>query len=267
MKKCLIFCLMLLVPWTIWGNSAIQVSEWTATDPELPTAFDGFRIAQISDLHNAQFGDENRELLSLLAQAEPDAIVLTGDLVDSCRPEFDTAVNFAAQAVAIAPCYYVPGNHESRLNYSALRDRLRAVGVTVLEEQAVTLHRGTERIRILGLRDPDFFQEEEADVLDSLTTETGFEILLAHRPEKLPRYSQTGVDLVFSGHAHGGQIRLPLLGGLFAPGQGLFPQYDSGLYYEGQTAMLVSRGLGNSIFPFRFNNRPEILVCTLRAEA
>ncbi len=265
MKKILVTALALLMLWTIWGNTAIEVSEWTFSDARVPAAFDGFRIAQLSDLHNAQFGDGNKTLLSLLAQAYPDAIFLTGDLVDSRHPDFDVALELAAQAVAIAPTYYVPGNHESRLDYDSLRTRLTAAGVTVLEARAVIVRRGQDHIRILGIRDPDFYGGADCNHLEQIVANEHFEILLAHRPERMYRYEASGVDLVFAGHAHGGQFRLPGLGGMIAPGQGILPEYDCGMFTAGDTTMLLSRGLGNSLFPFRFNNRPEILVCTLKS--
>ncbi len=263
MRKWILILLAVILIWTIWGNTALEVNEWTVTSGEIPAAFDGFRIAQISDLHNAQFGDHNEKLLALLAQCRPDAIVITGDLVDSRNPNFDVAVEFAAQAVAIAPCYYVPGNHESRLDYALLRSRLLQEKVTVLDERAVTVRRGEEQIRILGIQDPAFYDGNDIDTLDKLVAGSDFEILLAHRPERMAHYADAGVDLVFSGHAHGGQFRLPVLGGFIAPNQGFFPEFDGGVYTESETTMFVSRGLGNSLFPVRFNNRPEILVCTL----
>ena len=92
----------------------------------------------------------------------------------------------------------------------------------------------------------------------------GYTVLLSHRPELFAVYAEQGIDLVFSGHAHGGQFRLPILGGLIAPNQGLFPQFDAGQFTSGQTAMLVSRGIGNSVIPIRINNRPQIVVAELR---
>ncbi len=267
MKKRLAWMLAafaVLTGWTLWANTAIEVNEWTVENGRISAAFDGFRIAQVSDLHNAEFGDHNSRLLALLAETDPDVIFLTGDLVDSYHPDFETAVDFARQAVAIAPCYYVQGNHENRLDYAALRSRLLDVKVTVLDERAVTLRRNGEQLRILGIRDSSFYDDRDGGSLESLVTEGSFQILLAHRPERMYRYAAAGVDLVFSGHAHGGQFRLPLLGGLIAPGQGLLPEYDAGMYVQGDTTMLVSRGLGNSIIPLRFCNRPEILVCTLK---
>jgi predicted MPP superfamily phosphohydrolase len=102
--------------------------------------------------------------------------------------------------------------------------------------------------------------------LDELISEEEFTLLLSHRPEMFDTYVEKDVDLVFSGHAHGGQFRIPFVGGVFAPNQGLFPKYDSGIYSEGNTTMVVSRGIGNSAFPFRINNRPEVILVELDTE-
>ena len=137
-------------------------------------------------------------------------------------------------------------------------------GVIVLDDEKTTLERDGQAITLIGLSDPDF-RQPFADHLRALTaSEEGFTILLSHRPESFGLYISCGVDLVFSGHAHGGQVRIPFVGGLVAPHQGFFPEYDSGLYREDSTAMLVSRGLGNSIVPLRINNRPEVIVAILK---
>ena len=200
----------------------------------------------------------------------------TGDLVDSGHTDIDIAISFVEEAARIAPVYYVTGNHEARLSqYDRLRNGLEAAGVSMLEDRAVELERDGEKITLAGLSDPDFtvrgdvFGEVPAMVstkLESLAdTESSYAILLSHRPELFESYASSGIDLVLSGHAHGGQFRLPFIGGLVAPNQGLFPKYDAGLYTESSTQMVVSRGIGNSIIPVRFNNRPEIVVVELFA--
>lgn len=263
MKKAVWTLLLAAVLWVLWANTAVEVNEWTIESPDVPIGFEGFRIAQVSDLHNAEFGDGNEKLLELLRKAEPDIIVITGDLIDSRNTDVETALAFAAEAVKIAPCYYVSGNHESRIGgWDALRTGLIAAGVTVLEEERVTLERSGDTVTLVGVQDPTFNSGFAAD-LQSLAGE-GYTILLSHRPEYMVLYADCGYDLVFSGHAHGGQFRIPFVGGLVAPNQGFFPEYDSGLYREGGTAMLVSRGLGNSIIPLRINNRPEIVVAVLK---
>ena len=262
MKKryIIIVCLLVLVVWTLWGNTALELNEWQIQSDRLPEAFDGFRIAQVSDLHNTK----NENLLPLLEKAEPDVIVLTGDLVDSRNTDVAAALEFVREAVKIAPCYYVSGNHESRVpERHDLWAGMEELGAHMLNDASAVLSRGGEYIRLIGLGDPDFGGNTGA-VLEELTVEdTGFTVLLSHRPELFDVYTEFSVDLVFSGHAHGGQFRLPILGGLVAPHQGFFPEYDAGLFEENGTAMLVSRGVGNSIIPIRFNNRPEIVLAVL----
>ena len=262
-----------LVVWLLWGNSALVTTQYTLTSEKLPQTFDGFQIVQISDLHNRKFGADNRKLLERIKQTQPDMIVITGDLVDSRRTDVQTALTFAERAAKIAPTYYVPGNHEARIDrYEELKAGLYKAGVTVLENEKVTLSKDGRTISLLGVVDPsfttDYLGEEEtyemAQVLKELTEETDFQILLSHRPELFGTYVDAAVDVVFSGHSHGGQIRLPFIGGLFAPGQGFFPAYDGGVYTRNGTAMVVSRGLGNSLFPVRVNNRPQIVALQLK---
>lgn len=258
--------LICLIIWVAWGNTALEVTEYTIASSRLPEGFDGFRIVHISDLHNAQFGEENCRLIAKIQEEKPDIIVITGDIVDSRRTDLPVAVDFAEQAVQIAPTYYIPGNHEGRLDYKAISKALQNVGVIPLLDQAVTLTRNGDSIHLLGLIDENCRPNGTmADALDHLMAQTeGFTVLLSHRPTFFDIYVQAEADLVLTGHVHGGQFRLPFLGGLYTPGQGLFPKYDAGLFAEGQTNMLISRGLGNSAFPFRINNRPEIVVVTLQ---
>ena len=264
-----VILLIVLIAWIAWDNQALEVNEWTVSDRDIPDTFSGYRIAQISDLHNAEFGEHNEELLSMLAGTAPDIIVLTGDLVDSRRTDVDVAADFAAQAMEIAPVYYVTGNHESRLKrlFPALEARLEAAGVTILRGEAVLLNRDGQQIQLLGVDDITFYtgnwEDQLPEDLERLKKEGLYTVLLSHRPDLLKLYEKAGVDLVFTGHAHGGQIRLPWIGGILAPDQGFFPKYDSGLYTLGETNLMVSRGLGNSLFPFRVNNPPEIVVVEL----
>ena len=254
--------------WLIWANKALEVNTYHIQG-DMPDGVHGYRIAQVSDLHNAQMGSDNHKLLSALRQAEPDMIAITGDLIDSRRTDIDVAVSFVREAVKIAPCYYVTGNHESRIEaYPRLKEALITAGVMVLENQKTQIQHNGETITLVGLQDPDFSDVDEVgqQLSDLLTGEAGFVILLSHRPELMGAYADAGVDLVLSGHAHGGQVRLPFAGGVIAPGQGLFPEYDGGQYSLGGTQMVVSRGVGNSLFPLRVNNRPEVVLIELKTE-
>ena len=262
---CLLAALALLVGWVLWGNRALQVNEWQIPLKELPDAFAGFRIAQVSDLHNASWWPD---VVASLEAAEPDLIVLTGDLIDSRNTDEEAALAFARQAAKIAPCCYVTGNHESRVRqqWGALRQGLLDAGVTVLENEGTILECSGETLTLLGLMDPAF-RDPTAPILIELTEmQEGVTILLSHRPELMDLYAGCGVDLVFSGHAHGGQVRIPFLGGLIAPNQGFFPRYEEGLYRMEETAMLVSRGVGNCILPLRINNRRENVVAVLQMQ-
>ena len=269
--------LLALIAWTIWGNTSLMVNSITVSGGQIPSEFFGFRIAQVSDLHNAEFGEENSLLLNSLSESKPDIIAITGDLVDAQHTNIDVALSFAKKAVQIAPVYYVTGNHEASLSqYSELKTGLEAAGVIVLEDKAIQLEHNGGIVTLMGLSDPNFtiksniFDEVPAIIStklnDLMEDKAGYTILLSHRPELFDTYVSCGVDLVLSGHAHGGQFRLPLIGGLVAPNQGFFPRYDAGLYTNGGTNMIVSRGLGNSIIPFRFNNRPEIVLVELTAD-
>ena len=227
--------LIAIVIWIAWGNKALELNSYTVTSDELPDLFNGFRIAQVSDLHNAGMGKDNEKLISMLKDSTPDIIVITGDMIDSRNTKVDVALNFAEQAVKIAPCYYVTGNHEARVDeYSDLKDGLLELGVVVLEDARVDIELSGEIITLIGVDDPSFqtdylFGDDETVIkskLDELTSEDdGYTILLSHRPELFDIYVENGVDLVFSGHAHGGQFRLPFVGGVAAPNQGLFPKY------------------------------------------
>ena len=267
----------ILLIWTVWGNKALMVSTISISSSHIPAAFSGFRIAQVSDLHNTEFGKNNAELLKLLSENRPDIIAITGDLIDANHTDVGIALGFVQESVRIAPTYYVTGNHEAASpQYDTLKAGLEEARVIVLEDEAVSLERNGETITLLGLGDPDFtvngdmFGETSAMVSTKLKNlddgEGGYTILLSHRPELFETYVNCGTDLVFAGHAHGGQFRLPFIGGLVAPNQGLFPQYDAGLYTDGSTSMVVSRGIGNSIIPFRINNRPEIVLVELNAK-
>ncbi len=282
-------------------NASLGITYYSIDAKTIPDSYDGFRIAHISDLHNAQFGENNKYLLELLAQTQPDMIAITGDLVDSDRTDIDVAIAFARGAVEIAPCYFIIGNNEVTIEeYARLESELKATGVVILHDEAIDITYHDAIIRLAGYDDPYYFiyrdklvkdaakkaakasgaSQEELEriskVLDKTEEEQEeesyrrlrnleisqeeFTILLSHRPELFEDYCKVGADIVLTGHAHGGQIRFENIGGLYAPGQGLLPQYDSGIYQEGDTYMVVSRGLGNSSFPFRINNPPEIVV-------
>lgn len=264
----------ILIGLIAWGNKALMITEITVNSQKLPENFEGFKIAHVSDLHNDEFGKDNAKLISLIENSAPDIIAITGDIFDCHHTDVDVAIEFAEKAVQIAPCYYVAGNHEQRVPdaYEKLIDAFKEIGIVVLDNKAVTVERAGQSINVLGVSDPgfetDYLFGDTEGVLNHylselMTDKESFNLLLSHRPELFELYERHDVDLVLTGHAHGGQFRLPFVGGLYAPNQWLFPEYDAGLYSEDNTNMIVSRGIGNSLFPFRFNNRPEVVLVTL----
>ncbi|MDN6195031.1 MAG: metallophosphoesterase [Atopostipes suicloacalis] len=258
-----------MIPWIIWTNRTISVSHFEINNKKLAADFDDFKIAHLSDLHNK---DWEGKLIEKMTSESPDLIAITGDLVDSRNTDVDVALEFIESAIEIAPIYYVTGNHEARLGeeYLTLKEGLESLGVEVITDASRSVEIGSNKIQLTGIQDPDFsdniyitpVQENLDKTFDSET----FKVLLSHRPEYFKDYVKSGADLVLTGHAHGGQVRIPFIGGLIAPNQGIFPEYSEGLYHEEGTDMIVSRGLGNSIIPVRINNRPELVIIELQSE-
>lgn len=265
----LMIFLSIFVFWVIYENKNIQVNELTVKNENLPDDFSGYKIAHISDLHNTEFDNNNNRLLTLIKYSCPDIIVITGDIVDSRKTDVQIARDFINKASKIAPVYYVTGNHEARVNEENRIDNVALdENITILHNEDVLIQKGESEIQIIGVDDPDYvsvtYSEDYMNYeLEKYSNNKHFKILLSHRPELFDAYVSNNIDIIFSGHAHGGQFRLPFVGGIIAPHQGLFPKYDSGLYTENNTNMVVSRGIGNSIFPFRINNPPEIIIVTL----
>lgn len=275
-KKAAKAVFILFVLWIILDNVTIHTTLTRVTIKDLPESFDGYRIVQVSDLHNNVYGPNQSYLLAKIREARPDVIVITGDLIDRNTANVDNAMLFINGAVNIAPVLYVSGNHEAGLGkpYVDLMLRMNKAGVTCLDNSAVPAISEEDVITFAGVRDPAFdWSREDAKIVDeeiksALDDEGGkhVKILLSHRPELIKTYSENGIDLVLTGHAHGGQVRLPFLGPLYSPSQGLLPKYTSGLYREGNTQMYVSRGIGNGLAPLRFNDGPELAVIVLLKE-
>lgn len=252
--------------YVLWANKAPVTDSITVQSRYLPPAFDGLRIAHVSDLHNDSLGRRHSLTMAQLRKAKPDLICITGDLIDARRTDIPCALDFVCQAIQLAPVYYVMGNHESRIPaYPELEQGLRQLGVQVLRNETATLLRDGQSLSIIGLDDPSISPDFPQLVRSLCSAAPGFRLVLCHRPEKFRDYAEAGADLVLTGHAHGGQVRIPGVGGVIAPHQGWLPKYDAGLYTEGRTHMAVSRGLGNSLCPLRVNNRPELLLLVLRS--
>lgn len=286
MSKILIvfFVLLGLALYVNWSNKSLVVTRYQYKSKQVPEQFDGFRVTQISDLQSELFGKHQKNLLNATAETKPDIIVFTGDLLDRNHTNYEVSLTAIRGLVKIAPVYYVNGNHELALPEQRMREfyeELRQMGVTILFDETAVLTRDGQQIYLLGISEYTLYESKEAtnrtstaydpsvinDMIDHLTKDLAkkdLTVMLAHEPQFLDTYAHEKVDLIFAGHAHGGQIRLPFTEGLFAPGQGTMPKLTSGMHERDHTTMVISRGLGNSVFPFRFLNRPEIVVVDLK---
>ncbi|WP_261177289.1 metallophosphoesterase [Anaerobacillus sp. CMMVII] len=268
-KKLLLFILAVFFFWFLYyQNNGLTITEYEIQSSKLPESFEGFTIVQLSDLHNKSYG---KTLPRKVNQTNPNIIVFTGDLVDQKNDNEFESLQLMEELMQIAPVYFVTGNHEWWAgNFSSLENQLKIIGVKVLRNSFEVIELAEEEIVLIGIDDPavasvvDEFSTVERALEDALVgVSDQFSILLSHRPEMFSLYVAFEFDLIFSGHAHGGQIRLPFLGGLIAPNQGFFPKYTSGVHRESNSTMIINRGLGNSIIPQRLFNRPEIVVVNL----
>ncbi|MDD4781601.1 MAG: metallophosphoesterase [Tissierellia bacterium] len=274
MKLNYIILLIAMTVFLVWQNNDIAVTKQDYINNKIPNSFNGFRILHISDLHNKNFYGR---LIYKIKEINPDIIVITGDLIDRRRTNLNVAKEFIGEIVKIAPTYYVSGNHEQLSeHYAELKIILNDYNIVNMDDSYITINKENSEIGLIGIAAPVIIKNESANEfnnndicvrrkLKDLTNnlKTDFNMLLAHRPEQIHVYEEFDLDLVFSGHAHGGQIRIPFVGAIYSPNQGFFPKYFEGMHKEGSTSIIVSRGLGNSLFPFRIFNPPELIVVEL----
>lgn len=270
----LLLFLLLFIPYVVEQNEQVVFTPVDVQSENLPASFEGFRVLHVSDLHDKDFGARFEAVAGRCEAFRPDAVCITGDLIDT--KDMEHALGFVRRLARIAPVYYVPGNHERQVGaqvYARLKAELSALGVRVLEDEAAVIARGGEEIAVVGVRDPAFDEgggiwgETEAYEarLAPLRGGAPFALLLAHRPEHFDAYAAARYDLTLSGHEHGGLVRFPLVGPLVGLNQGLLPRYTAGLHYaDSGMALNVSRGIGNNPrWSRRLNNPPEIVLITL----
>ena len=261
----LIFVAVLILMITFSDNKTLQLTTYQITHEQIPAEFDGFRIVQVADLHNAEFGEKNADLVTMIKESAPDIIVFTGDQLDARKTDKYVVLDLVRQTVQIAPCYLVTGNHEGSLpNMRNFLNQLEDEGVIVLDNEISEISLNGASIDLVGLTDATmnkrFYSDGAKDSLDLTLQELNpakkrYTILLAHRPEYLYVYERNDIDLALCGHNHGGQIRINDRG-LIGANKELFPEYDAGVYTLKNATMVLSRGLGNSLFPWRVNNPP-----------
>lgn len=261
----------------LWrSNRTIDREIIGITRSDIPAGFDGFRIAHVSDLHSAKFGEDNSKLVALIAEEQPDIIVITGDAVDKPWDDLDALERTAAAFTTIAPTYYVPGNHEYKraegesANISDVVLHLENAGVTVLRNQAVELERNGDFITLLGIDDPngraDQIPMEDAVRLAHEHYQSDFVLMLNHRYSRAEEASACGVQVMLAGHAHGGLIRLPFTDGVIGPSFVWFPKHTNGLYDIDGMSLVSSRGLGNAGWTRRLFNRPHLPIIELHTK-
>ena len=253
-----------------WQNEGIRTTRFIFSHPDMPAGFKGFKIAQISDFHN--YAPLTRKVAAMTAAEKPDIIAITGDLFDCRKTDIAAGLKLAELLTKIAPVYYVRGNHEAKIeNTEKVNSLLKKLGIIIVEDRKITIKRNGDFITLMGAKDPRFYRADKKkekggklfrkNLIDQTSGDNTFKILLSHRPEFIHTYRDCGIALALTGHAHGGQFGIPFTDiGVFVPNQGIFPPYAAGMKQMGNTSVVISRGIGNSVFPFRLFNRPEIAV-------
>ena len=259
MKKFLLVLLGLLaacIIFVIQQTNSLKTTRYTWESPRAPRGFDGFQIALVSDLHNKRFGKNQARLMRAVKELRPDLIAITGDFVDLSTKKLDFAREFFEGVKDLAPMYWVDGNHDPNSPfYDELHALLAEYGVTVLKGDVVTLTRGGDEMTLAGYP----YWELQYPIVSA-------DIVLYHDPNALYTFARLGCGLVLSGHNHGGQIALPGGRAIIVPRDGWFPQYSGGVYTEGESTMVLSRGLGTSVYPVRAFARPEVVGVEFKAK-
>lgn len=262
----------------LFVNRYLSVDRYRLSSPRLPEGFEGKRIVLLADLHSKKFGREQCNLLNSVEAAKPDIIFFAGDLYSRSEKQLSDRVRFMKALNEIAQVYYVVGNHEIKDpdTCEAMCHRLRQEGIIVLNNERTRIYSGNDSVNVYGLRLPLRYYINrngsygglpvpDKSVLEGYlghADEGGFNMLLAHDPLFVNEYSEWGADMVFSGHVHGGMIRLPFIGGLFSPERRFLPKYTKGLYRVGRTVMALTSGLGK----LRINNPSQVMVLELSRE-
>lgn len=280
------------------ANEEVYISEYEIVNEQIPQAFDGYRIVQVTDVHSIRSQEQADLLYNRVVEQQPDAVVITGDLVDSTyyteennalkegtsdKMAGQDTVDFVARLTEHYYVYFVYGNHEmillDNVDNNPFKVAMEEIGVIFLNNNGVKITKDEESIYMLGIQDPaTLYKDSDYAEYDThserinammknvmaLKEEDLYTVVLSHRPEYFTEYTKYDADLILTGHAHGGQVRLPGIGGLYAPGQGWLPEYTDGLWADKGTTMIISRGIGNSVEVPRVFNPPEINTIILK---
>ena len=266
-----LFCIRLYI-----DHNLIKIMPYEIVSSEIPSTFDGYKILQISDLHNKDFGEQ---IIKKIEKEKADIIVLTGDMVSASHVDYTVFLDFAKHLSSKYTVYYIKGNHEGdleKVNYSVIEDALSLYGIDILDNEKATIEKDGEHLNLYGMWcNQRYYSRADIDKEYIIKPETvtkllgeadqdEYNILLMHTPAYFEAYENWGADLVLSGHTHGGLVRLPFLGAVFSPDRKLFPKYGYGRYEINDTTMIVSSGLSRGDTGFRLFNRPELVTITLK---
>lgn len=250
----------------MFNNNRIEITNYGLHSKKLDG---GIKIAHLSDLHEKSFGAGNHRLFDIVREENPDIILITGDLVaheNQKRANTEYTETFARGISEIAPCFFVSGNHERQFD-GEIKSILKASGISVLNENIESLDVRGQKINIAGIDDLSYGTvnvERAANIFDGVS---GYNIFLTHQPQIYPLLLDKNVDLILAGHTHAGQIRLPIISQIYMYGQGWFPKYMQGEFTNGDTTMIISRGLGSSGYPtLRINNPPDLVIIYAEGE-
>lgn len=262
-----IIALLCLVGYILVRDSAehLELTRCTVTNHKLSQSFSGFKIVQLSDFHGAELVTD---IVETVREQKPDIIALTGDFITD-EGDLPAVEQLVSQLTDICEVYFISGNHDFASGRIAeLSDILSSRGVKYLKNEYVTIQSGGESIVLAGVEDPNSWADLEPPdaFLKRVRAEhpDDYIVLLGHRNYWMEKYPDLPVELILCGHAHGGIVRIPGVGGLLSTDRTLFPDYEAGMYDNGNYTMIVSRGLGNSISVPRLMNRPEIISIELK---
>ena len=267
----LVFLILVSIVY-IWAEqNTLALNVYNVETQKLNTSV---KVALISDLHNKEFGRDNERLVRKIAEQKPDFIAIVGDMNTDTNPDYSVMIKLLKQLVEISPVYYVPGNHEATVaDESNIVQDIRATGVTYLSNEGIFFEKNGEKLYIGGLKQYPYFEFDypefdnpERHFFDSFREiqKEYFSILLCHQPEcYMWSLSEYDIDLMLSGHTHGGLVRIPFIGGLRAPNQKWFPEYDKGEFFSGTARMIITGGLGDTHIIPRINNTPEVCIINI----
>jgi uncharacterized protein len=279
----IIIIVLIIIIYSYFENRNLEVTHYDIKSKRIPEEFDGVKLVVLADLHNNSYGNNNEILLSKIKDEKPDYIIMAGDMVVNNKPnQTKTPLSLISELSKNYPIYYGIGNHEQSLmpggrkaspHYETYQNELKKLGVNLLINQQETIVKGNESIRITGLMiGAEYFKKLKQPKLETkylqklvgIPANQCYNILIAHNPVYFKQYTEWGSDLTFSGHIHGGIVRLPGLGGVISPQYKFFPKYDAGRFDKEGKTLLVSRGLGMHTIKLRMFNRPELMVVTLK---